>query len=280
MRFVAGPARPRSRRARCGSRESSPGCRPGPGIERCRRAGSARGRRCGTSGRSATSGATPSAVARSGRNRSAVRCGPVVVARATPAPPMYNSPGTPTGMGCPCGSRTYMRWLAKGRPIGTIWSAPRAARRSRPHAAVAPRHLVVAGVDRRFGQAERVDQPGVRAAEAQETGVLAHVPAVRPAGQDLHEVELLPRVVEMLDQGPEDARARTRRRSRASRRISAYELFRLQQQVARDEDEGPARAQRAHEIAGEDVEREARHLQVRLDRARPARRRPPRPGTR
>ena len=51
--------------------------------------------------------------------RSAVSSGRRKYPRVTPAPPMYNSPATPTGTGSPYASRMYTRAFAIGRPIGT-----------------------------------------------------------------------------------------------------------------------------------------------------------------
>src|ERR1700733_7033010 len=39
--------------------------------------------------------------------------------RATPSPPIHNSPTTPRGTGSRCPSRTYIRVLAIGRPMVT-----------------------------------------------------------------------------------------------------------------------------------------------------------------
>src|SRR6266704_7223199 len=44
--------------------------------------------------------------------------------RATPVPPMYNSPRTPTGTGSMFRSSTYMVVLPIGRPMGTRVASP------------------------------------------------------------------------------------------------------------------------------------------------------------
>ncbi|MNL16730.1 hypothetical protein D3C87_1377820 [compost metagenome] len=54
----------------------------------------------------------------SGTKRSAVRSGRWWYPRATPSPPRYNSPATPTGNGCKPPSRMYALRLPTGRPIG------------------------------------------------------------------------------------------------------------------------------------------------------------------
>src|SRR5579872_3284144 len=60
----------------------------------------------------------PSPTNGSATNRSAVNPGRFMYPRATPAPPMYNSPLTPTGTGSPCRSNMYIRAFEIGRPIG------------------------------------------------------------------------------------------------------------------------------------------------------------------
>src|SRR5438105_1343121 len=53
------------------------------------------------------------------RNLSAVNSGRFRYPRATPAPPMYSSPITPTGTGSFQASSMYIRVFAIGRPIET-----------------------------------------------------------------------------------------------------------------------------------------------------------------
>src|SRR5579872_1060819 len=55
----------------------------------------------------------------SGTNFSAVQSPLPIYPRASPAPPIYNSPFTPTGASSPPPSTTYIRTLSIGRPIGT-----------------------------------------------------------------------------------------------------------------------------------------------------------------
>ncbi|CAA9359084.1 MAG: hypothetical protein AVDCRST_MAG68-4254, partial [uncultured Gemmatimonadetes bacterium] len=55
---------------------------------------------------------------------------------ATPAPPTYSSPATPTGTGHPPASSTYTRVFATGRPIGTP-PRPSSTASTRPLTAVA-----------------------------------------------------------------------------------------------------------------------------------------------
>ena len=75
------------------TRAASPADRPGPGTRCCRRAGSARGRRCGKGGRPACRSTG------SGMNFSARELGTSRYPRATPAPPITHSPQTPIGTG-------------------------------------------------------------------------------------------------------------------------------------------------------------------------------------
>src|SRR6202167_3579790 len=55
----------------------------------------------------------------SATNRSPVSAPRFRYPRANPAPPIYNSPITPTGTGSRFSSRMYIRTFAIGRPIGT-----------------------------------------------------------------------------------------------------------------------------------------------------------------
>src|SRR5438105_9005344 len=52
-------------------------------------------------------------------NFSAVSSGRLRYPRATPSPPIYNSPATPTGSGCRWPSSTYVLVFPMGRPMGT-----------------------------------------------------------------------------------------------------------------------------------------------------------------
>src|SRR5579872_5233422 len=61
----------------------------------------------------------PSPANRSATNRSAVSAPRPRYPRATPAPPIHNSPATPAGTGSRCRSSTHTRALAIGRPAGT-----------------------------------------------------------------------------------------------------------------------------------------------------------------
>ena len=87
----------------------------------------------------------------SGMNRSAVKPGLLRYPRATPAPPMYSSPATPTGTGSRFRFATYSRVLAIGRPIGMG-----------PEIGLVARHAVDAAADDRLGRTVLVDQGGFR----------------------------------------------------------------------------------------------------------------------
>ena len=60
----------------------------------------------------------------SATNLSAVSWGAPRYPRATPLPPMYNSPRTPTGTGSIFRSSTYIVVLPIGRPMGTTAASP------------------------------------------------------------------------------------------------------------------------------------------------------------
>src|SRR6476660_4682652 len=63
--------------------------------------------------------APPSFTNGSTTKRSAVSSARFIYPRATPAPPMYGSPATPSGAGSPFASNMYICVFAIGRPIGT-----------------------------------------------------------------------------------------------------------------------------------------------------------------
>src|SRR5229473_1953529 len=66
----------------------------------------------------------PSSLYPCGTNRSAVCPAWFTYPRANPAPPIYNSPHTPSGTNSPSSSSTYTSTFAIGRPIGTQLCSP------------------------------------------------------------------------------------------------------------------------------------------------------------